>query len=158
VKALWAFQFAFLAAIACGGTTDTTGSTGQGGTANGGAPNGGASSGGASSGGGGTGNTGGGTPGAKCVLNSDCAGALACLFGTCHTQCQENRDCPQGQTCVQVPDGAVCQLPTEATCNYNSDCRAPLICGADRQCRVACAADTDCVVDQRCEAGACVAR
>src|SRR6266511_41364 len=77
----------------------------------------------------------------SCKLNSDCEGKLVCSFGLCHAQCAETDDCPAPQRCVKVSDGAagesgtgdagngnsgsqnVCQLPKEATCNFDSQCK-----------------------------------
>src|SRR5262245_49515680 len=33
---------------------------------------------------------------AMCTNNSDCPGSLACLFGTCTTECELDIDCPSG--------------------------------------------------------------
>jgi hypothetical protein len=44
----------------------------------------------------------------------------------------------------------VCQLPTEVTCVYNSDCKMPLVCARDEQCRNQCQATVDCISPQVC--------
>jgi hypothetical protein len=36
-----------------------------------------------------------------CALNSDCTAPLVCSNGTCHAQCNEDRDCPADARCVQ---------------------------------------------------------
>ena len=100
-------------------------------------------------------------PGMGCSLNSQCAAGLVCTFGACHTACVANGDCPTGQLCVKsnaasdagaIDAGAitVCQLPTELTCVYNSDCKSPLVCARDEQCRNQCQANVDCVSPQVC--------
>ena len=88
-------------------------------------------------------------PGMGCALNSDCAAGLTCTFGLCHSACVINGDCPTGQLCAEI--GArcgdagrslnVCQLPTEVTCVYNSNCTSPLVCARDEQCRNQCQAN-----------------
>ncbi len=105
-------------------------------------------------------------PGMGCSLNSQCAAGLVCTFGACHTACVVNGDCPTGQLCVKTAAAGdagtidagtvgastmnVCQLPTELTCVYNSDCKSPLICARDEQCRNQCQLDVDCVSPQVC--------
>ena len=104
------------------------------------------------------------TPGTGCALNSDCATGLVCTFGLCHTACVPNAangDCPTPQLCVKSnavgDDGGIdggsiniCQLPAELTCVYNSDCKTPLVCARDEQCRNQCHANVDCVSPQVC--------
>ena len=105
-------------------------------------------------------------PGMGCSLNSQCAAGLTCTFGFCHTACAVNGDCPTGQLCVKTgaagDAGAsdagtiggsainVCQLPTEVTCVYNSNCKLPLVCARDEQCRNQCQASVDCISPQVC--------
>ncbi len=99
-------------------------------------------------------------PGMGCALNSDCAAGLICTFGLCHGACVPNAangDCPAPQLCVKssgIADGGgslnVCQLPAELTCVYNSDCKTPLVCARDEQCRNQCQTDVDCVPGQVC--------
>ena len=95
-------------------------------------------------------------PGMGCALNSDCATGLICTFGLCHSACVKDTDCGAGM-CVKSSasgDGGtlinVCQLSVEAHCYYNSDCKTPLVCGRDEQCRNQCQSDVDCVVGQVC--------
>lgn len=95
-------------------------------------------------------------PGMGCALNSDCAAGLTCTFGACHTPCVVNGDCPTGQLCVKSAAAGdagainVCQLQTELTCVYNSNCKSPLVCARDEQCRNQCQLDVDCVSPQVC--------
>ena len=100
-------------------------------------------------------------PGMGCSLNSQCAAGLVCTFAACHTACVVNGDCPTGQLCVKsaaVGDAGaigasainVCQLPQEVTCVYNSDCKSPLVCARDEQCRNQCQANVDCISPQVC--------
>src|SRR5580692_1320503 len=84
------------------------------------------------------------TPGMGCALNSDCATGLICTFGLCHAACVKDTDCNPGM-CVKSNasgDGGtlinVCQLAVESHCYYNSDCKTPLVCGRDEQCRNQC--------------------
>jgi hypothetical protein len=107
-----------------------------------------------------------GTP--HCVLNSDCKSPLVCALGYCVDQCTESRDCPAGQRCVSLEapgdagagsgDGGVatpgaglsCQPTDLAMCQYTSQCRAPLVCALDQQCRNQCLQDLDCPKEQKC--------
>jgi Bacterial pre-peptidase C-terminal domain len=95
-------------------------------------------------------------PGTACALNSDCASGLICTFGLCHEACRLNSDCPTGTLCVRsgaAGDAAsitVCQLPVETKCVYNSQCKSPLVCARDEQCRNQCQTDVDCVSPQIC--------
>ena len=107
-------------------------------------------------------------PGMECSLNSQCATGLVCTFGACHIACHVNGDCATGQLCVKSgaagdagatdasTSGAstinVCQLPQELTCVYNSNCKSPLVCARDEQCRNQCQLDVDCVSPQVCTA------
>lgn len=97
-------------------------------------------------------------PGMGCALNSDCAAGLICTFGFCHSACRVNGDCPSGTLCIETSvtgDGGgtnVCQLPVETKCVYNSDCKLPLVCARDEQCRNQCEANVDCVSPQVCTA------
>jgi hypothetical protein len=98
---------------------------------------------------------------ARCKLNSDCGGGLVCSFDVCHAECATSKDCPANQRCVNSALGntgaesAVCQMQEEATCHYNSDCAAPLVCAVDLQCRNQCRTDLDCITSQRCVFGVC---
>jgi hypothetical protein len=86
-----------------------------------------------------------------CVLNSDCSSGLVCSFSRCHTPCVVSKDCPTGASCVKTGDGnAVCQLPEEASCDNDSGCPKPLVCGVDQNCRGTCKSQADCPSGQKC--------
>jgi hypothetical protein len=93
--------------------------------------------------------------GATCLINSDCLNPLVCVFGRCHEQCLETRDCAIGQRCIKSSGGGVCQKESERRCVASESCPLPLFCAADLQCRNACAGDIDCTRNQRCAGGAC---
>ena len=90
-----------------------------------------------------------------CTLNSDCAGGLVCSADLCHQECEETKDCPAGQRCVQAKDANVCQLDNDAECVFNSDCAPPLVCADDLQCRNECKTAVDCLKGQECADGVC---
>src|SRR5262245_10632938 len=91
-----------------------------------------------------------------CTLNSDCNSPLVCAFQRCHAQCQATRDCPKGQRCIQADRPfRVCQLSSEKTCKYNSECPERQVCAVDGQCRDQCKADRDCVPEEVCTQGTC---
>ena len=86
-----------------------------------------------------------------CIVNSDCAGELVCIFGRCHSECTDSSDCPDGAGCVKVDDEvSVCQLPDEVECENDRDCPEPLLCGPDGECRNDCQEDSDCSDGQVC--------
>src|ERR1035437_4108136 len=91
-------------------------------------------------------------PGATCTMNSECQSGLTCSFGRCQSVCKAAVDCPSGQTCVKNASGInSCLLPAISVCHYNSECPAPLVCGADVTCRNQCQADRDCATaTQKC--------
>ncbi|MDX2021343.1 MAG: right-handed parallel beta-helix repeat-containing protein [Deltaproteobacteria bacterium] len=81
---------------------------------------------------------------------------MSCSFGTCHEACKETRDCPLGQRCVKdASNFNVCQLPAEQRCTYNSDCKQPLVCATDFQCRNQCVTSVDCTKGQSCVESVC---
>jgi hypothetical protein len=98
---------------------------------------------------------------AGCSINSDCTSGLVCAFRTCHQECIPNdaggsRDCPNNEQCLASDRPFyVCQNPNETTCQYNSDCPSPLVCGRDLQCRDQCLSASDCQVNQECVTGTC---
>src|SRR5665213_705833 len=102
----------------------------------------------------------------QCSLNSDCAKlstpGLVCALGYCVKPCNDSLDCPNNERCIVVTaasdggastdggadagvaQGTACQAPETVTCHYTSDCKSPLVCGIDLQCRDQCQADIDC--------------
>lgn len=90
-----------------------------------------------------------------CTLNSDCNDGLVCGFGLCHQECEESSDCPAGQRCVQSEKTNVCQLIEEAECHFNTDCKKPLVCAVDLQCRNQCNGKEDCLASQECADHVC---
>ena len=89
------------------------------------------------------------TLGTPCARDSECASPLACRLGRCRTECVETRDCPPASECVPTPGGGSCALSTDR-CGEDADCTAPLVCGADGQCRAECLSDADCTDDGHC--------
>ncbi len=93
---------------------------------------------------------------AGCLLNTDCNPPLVCAFRRCHVECEDSRDCDDGQRCVASDRPfRVCQLDDERACTRNSDCPFGMICGIDGECRDQCATDRDCIPGQLCTAGSC---
>ena len=90
--------------------------------------------------------------GAVCRLNSDCGQPLQCKFGGCRRTCVQSRDCDPDDRCVQVDGVGVCRTKSELACV--GGCRAPLVCGPDRQCRNVCNDPTQCGAGQICVPGA----
>jgi hypothetical protein len=108
----------------------------------------------------------------QCVLNSDCAKlsppGLVCALGYCVQACKASSDCPNSERCVlldsslggdasvSVADagaavqGTACQAPETVVCQYTSQCKQPLVCGDDHQCRDQCETDVDCPMQQKC--------
>jgi uncharacterized membrane protein YgcG len=91
-----------------------------------------------------------------CSLNSNCDNPLVCTFARCHSECDEDRDCPGEGRCVKSETGNVCQLPLETACTRDSQCEGDQACGVDGECRDNCSDDSDCVGDQVCaKSGEC---
>ena len=92
---------------------------------------------------------------ASCALSSECPSELVCSFGTCTTECVEDRDCPNGATCQG--DGATnaCVEPVAELCIYDSDCPEPFVCGHDQLCRLECAENRDCQAPRICVSNLC---
>ena len=89
-----------------------------------------------------------------CLLNSDCASPLVCVFRRCHQPCTAGRDCPMGSDCQAQgdPPTLVC---TQLSCR-DLPCAAGLICGEDFTCRKGCLSASDCAQGQRCASNQCV--
>ncbi len=93
----------------------------------------------------------------RCARHSDCPGSLSCIAGRCTHECEEDRDCAPGASCVGVDDGMPrCEDPADRSCARNSDCDGELTCAADGRCRLPCRADRDCREGSACEDGLCV--
>jgi hypothetical protein len=82
-------------------------------------------------------------PGSMCAMNSQCNDKLVCIYGECHDQCKEAKDCPAGQLCAGPPGAAVCLLE-EGECVLNSHCEGDLFCAIDLKCRTQCEEKKDC--------------
>lgn len=87
---------------------------------------------------------------AMCALPTDCEEPLVCSFGTCTTECVEDRDCIQGATCEMDGTLSTCIEPTTDACIYDSDCPAPLTCRPDQRCDYECLQDRDCDAPRVC--------
>lgn len=86
-----------------------------------------------------------------CSLNSQCNVPLVCTFERCHTQCNQDRDCPGEQRCVSGDKGYVCQLKVETDCTKNAKvCQGGQVCGVDGECRDPCKSADDCTTGQTC--------
>jgi hypothetical protein len=113
----------------------------------------------------------------ECLINSDCLkysstpGSLTCALGYCVRPCTISSDCPGDERCIvigvtstdggadassaTVSDGSTslptaCEAPEQATCHYTSDCKSPLVCGIDLECRDQCHTNSDCPMLQVC--------
>lgn len=93
----------------------------------------------------------------ECSASADCIRPeLVCLEGRCQLSCREDRDCEPGVFCTENEIGErACHDVTTDGCVYTSDCPAPLVCGIDRQCRLECVSDRDCLPPRRCSANVC---
>lgn len=92
----------------------------------------------------------------ECLVNSDCAEPLLCVFERCHVECVTTKDCDGTLRCVGAHEPErVCQLEQDATCQTSADCTTGLVCSQDSACRDVCARDADCVGAQRCTKGVC---
>ncbi len=89
-------------------------------------------------------------PTLKCLYQSDCAGALACVEGYCLAKCMSSKDCTPAGRCIMTSEGTTCEAPEAATCHYNSQCTQPLVCAGDFQCRSQCQTMADCPTGQFC--------
>ncbi len=100
--------------------------------------------------------------GEGCLIDSDCAPDLVCVFRTCHYQCVETRDCvgkpgvPEGVLCVKGEKPTnVCQLVDEVGCEVDPDCPGDQSCAVDARCRDVCSFSAQCVSPQVCSSGSC---
>lgn len=97
-----------------------------------------------------------------CSLTSDCDPGLVCRFGTCTTECVEDRDCRPGASCEldEGADGMACVEPVTDLCVYNSDCPPPRVCNDDQRCVLECDESTppnrDCPEPRICVEHRCV--
>jgi len=90
-----------------------------------------------------------------CLLNTDCNSPLVCAFRKCHTECNEQRDCPDGELCVPTDKPfKVCMFESEQQCDFNSQCPERFKCVFGK-CRPECKTAKDCVPDQACAEGSC---
>jgi hypothetical protein len=83
-------------------------------------------------------------PGSLCKRSSECNDKLVCIYGECHEQCKEAKECPAGQLCAGPPGAGVCLLEEEETCGLNSHCEGELFCAIDLKCRTQCEEKKDC--------------
>lgn len=91
-----------------------------------------------------------------CLVNSDCADPLVCVFQRCHVECETTRDCDGILRCVGAKEAVrACQLEDESHCQTNADCATSFVCGSDGACRDACASSSECIGEQVCTAGTC---
>lgn len=92
-----------------------------------------------------------------CMLNTDCAKGLVCIFTRCHIACRDDSDCVDPLRCMKGDDGAqFCQLQDEVSCDDRNECPLPQVCAVDRECRNECDTAADCVTGQVCvETGQC---
>lgn len=90
--------------------------------------------------------------GQPCVYNTDCPDQLTCVASTCAFECNGDKDCQAGTTCVEHR----CTLPTVVTpeCKHDVDCGAGFLCTADK-CVAGCKTDAGCTIGTRCFDGQC---
>ena len=95
--------------------------------------------------------------GLQCSENDDCGTSGVCALGYCRLGCATDAECPQGALCIGDAPPYGCQLPQDAVCSSAQPCKAPLVCGLDKTCRMPCKVSKDCPRnDQECYAGVCV--
>jgi hypothetical protein len=91
-----------------------------------------------------------------CLLDSQCESPLVCVFRRCHTKCEADRDCINGQKCAVTDNPySSCLLPEEAKCK-NGTCPGSLVCSTTNDCRSGCQRDSQCLTDEKCENYLCV--
>jgi hypothetical protein len=90
-----------------------------------------------------------GTFGDGCGEDADCASGF-CHAGACSTRCDEQGDCAEGVSCVDLGDGtgACVDLGYGDECETHGEC-ASGICHEGR-CNVECHAERDCVAGRSC--------
>lgn len=94
----------------------------------------------------------------RCALPSDCPDQLVCRFGTCTTECAEDRDCPPGASCeLDEENGAsACVEPIAELCVYDSDCPERHVCTDDQRCEIECVDGMrDCPAPRVCVQNVC---
>jgi hypothetical protein len=102
---------------------------------------------------------------AECLRNSDCPeGRICSPQGTCINECVVDRDCADNGLCVagscDHTGGAIVDVrtPTLAIqCELTSDCPEAQVCNPMGRCIQECRADRDCLSEQTCAVGRCVA-
>lgn len=93
-----------------------------------------------------------------CMRPSDCRAPLVCHFGRCTNECETDRDCPPGASCVVGEGGASgCRDDSMNECELTSECVAmgleDKVCAVDGRCREACREDWDCRDGMMCLEG-----
>jgi hypothetical protein len=83
------------------------------------------------------------------ACNNTCATAQTCLFNTCASQCQEDRDCAAGLRCLITDQGNGCVSSSQAGCN--NGCPNGTTCDGG-ECRNQC---SRCAPDQSCRGQSC---
>lgn len=75
--------------------------------------------------------------GAICKTQSDCREPYICQLGSCRSECDVDRDCPQGACLVVDEHTRVCTTPNEEACDpkTNEPCPSAFVCGLDHVCR-----------------------
>ena len=92
----------------------------------------------------------------SCALTSDCNDPLVCRFGTCTTECVEDRDCTSGAACQADSEmRSACIEPSLELCIWDSDCPDPFVCSPTQQCSLECVEDRDCSSPRRCVESLC---
>jgi hypothetical protein len=83
-----------------------------------------------------------------CKFSSDCPSGERCIIVTANST--DGGDAGAGSSADGGVQGNACQAPETVTCQYTSQCRMPLVCGNDRQCRDQCETNVDCPMLQVC--------
>jgi hypothetical protein len=95
--------------------------------------------------------------GAPCNETSECREPYVCQLGVCRSECDVDRDCPNGSCLVVDEDTRVCTTNREVGCEPGTteDCPSGFECGADGVCRNRCDSAHVCLADRVCSAGTC---